>query len=199
MSAGTLAFLKQLFGSAWHVKGDDIAKRLAHVEGTASPIGSVTPDFIGQQYIDTTNKAVFTSTGTTNTSWVRSGSLIEVSSFSFTPAAGAANIANVTITPLDSQGNAMTGIREIEVWLSDAATGAGLTATTASGTVQAKSGEGTVLTALTAKKHILAQSKASGTFILEITDTAKTLFYVAVRGPGGVASVSSQLITGNYG
>jgi len=121
-------------------------------------------------------------------------------SFTFAAAAGGSNVAEVTITPRDAAGAALAGVRTLEMWLSDAATGAGITGTTASGTVTAKSGEGTVLTALTAKKHLSAQTKAAGTFVLEITDSAKTGFYVCVKNPAtGLVSVSAQLVTGNYG
>lgn len=123
-----------------------------------------------------------------------------IASLAFAAAAGAANVCNVTVTPKDADGNALTGIRELELWLSDAATGAGLTGTDASGTVTNKASEGTVLTALTAKKHILVQAKAAGTFVLEITDAAKTGFYVCARIPGsGLPSVSTQLQTADYG
>lgn len=115
-------------------------------------------------------------------------------------AAGAANVCDVTITVKDAAGSTLAGIRNLDVWLSDAATGAGLTAVTASGTVQAKTGEGTDLTALTAKKHLKVQTKAAGTYVLEITDTAKTGFYVCVKNPlTGAPVVSAQLVSGNYG
>lgn len=118
----------------------------------------------------------------------------------FAPAAGGANVCEVTITVKDAAAATLTGIRNLEIWLSDAATGAGLTGTTASGTVTAKAASGTVLTALTAKKHLIGQTLAAGTFILEITDTAKTGFYVAVANPlTGAPIVSAQLVTGNYG
>ena len=121
-------------------------------------------------------------------------------SFTFAAAAGGSNVTEVTITPRDAAGAALTGVRTIELWLSDDATGAGLTATTASGTVVNKSAEGTVLTALTAKKHLSAQTKAAGTFVLQITDSAKTGFYVCVKNPAtGLVSVSAQLVSGNYG
>ena len=104
------------------------------------------------------------------------------------------------MTPKDGAGAAMARVRNLEVWLSDAATGAGLTATTASGTVTTKASEGAVLTALTAKKHIKLQTKVAGTAILQITDAAKTGFYVCVENPatGGVHA-SRQLVTGDYG
>ena len=75
-----------------------------------------------------------------------------------------------------------------------------MTGTTASGEVTAKTASGVDMGALTAKKVLLAQTKADGTFILSITDTAKTGFYVcAVPLRGGAPSVSAQLITANYG
>lgn len=118
---------------------------------------------------------------------------------SFAVAAGGTNVSEVTITPRFG-GSAIAGVRALEVYLSDSAVGAGLTATTASGTVQAKSGEGTVHTALTAKKHLAVATKAAGTFVLEITDTAKTGFYVCVVNPTtGAVHVSAQLVTANYG
>ena len=115
-------------------------------------------------------------------------------------AAGGANVAEVTLTVKDAAGATLTGIRNLEVWLSDAATGAGLTGTTASGTVTAKDASGTVLTAITAKQHMSVQTLATGVFVLAITDTAKSGFYVAVKHPlTGAPIVSAQLITANYG
>lgn len=137
---------------------------------------------------------------------IESGGLLKVAgvampaNIAFAAAAGGANVCEVTITVQDGAGSTLAGIRNLEIWLSDAATGAGLTGTTASGTVTAKTSEGTVLTALTAKKHLIGQTKAAGTFVLEITDTAKTGFYVCAALPGtGIPEVSSQLVTGDYG
>lgn len=119
---------------------------------------------------------------------------------SFSIAPGAANICNVTITIQDNNSTTLARAHNFEVWLSDAATGVGLTATTASGTVQAKSASGTVMGALTAKKALRVQSLATGVFILEITDTAKTGFYIAVKtDTGAVFQVSRQLLTADYG
>lgn len=119
---------------------------------------------------------------------------------SFTPAAGGANVCEVTIAVKDAAGNALAGVRNLEIWLSDAASGAGLTGTTASGAVAVKASSGTDLTALTAKKHLIGQTKSDGTYILSITDTAKTLFYVCVRHPmTGAPIVSAKLVSGNYG
>lgn len=121
-------------------------------------------------------------------------------SVTLTPAAGAANVCEVTLQAKDAAGVAMTRAVMLLVWLSDAATGVGLTATTASGAVTAKASSGTDFGALTTKKALVAQTKTDGTFILSITDTGKTGFYVCARPwHGGAPFVSSQLTSGNYG
>lgn len=120
-------------------------------------------------------------------------------SYTFAAAAGAANITEVTITAQDADGNTVAAPLAFTVWLSDAATGVGLTATAASGTVQAKSASGADFGALTAKKALVVQTLATGVYILEITDTAKTGFFVAAQAPNGAASISAQLVTGDYG
>lgn len=121
-------------------------------------------------------------------------------SFTFTPEAGASNVSEVTIQAKDAAGVNMARAVIMLVYLSDADTGIGLTGTTASGAVTAKAASGTDFGATTAKKAFLAQTKADGTFILSITDTAKTGFFVcAVPLRGGAPSVSAALVAGNYG
>jgi hypothetical protein len=119
----------------------------------------------------------------------------------FTIAAGGANVCEVTIQAKDAAGTNIARPVPLLVWLSDAATGAGLTGTTASGTVQAKAASGADFGVLTAKKALIAQTLANGSYILEITDTAKTGFYVGceVLGDGLAHGVSRQLVTGDYG
>lgn len=117
----------------------------------------------------------------------------------FSPAAGGSNVSEVTITVKDGNGVAVTTPVIIDVLLSDAATGLGLTATTASGAVAAKSASGTDLSTLVSKKALKVQTLANGTYVLSITDTAKTGFYVVANIPGQKPSVSSQLVSGNYG
>lgn len=115
-------------------------------------------------------------------------------------AAGASNVTEVTFTVRDAAGDAVTAPHSLIIMLSDAATGAGLTATTASGTVAAKAASGTDLATLTTKKALLVQTKADGTYILSITDTAKTNFYpVAFIPATGQAYVGTQISTANYG
>lgn len=127
------------------------------------------------------------------------GSMIPAS-FTFTPAAGAANVCDVVIQAVDSAGNAMAGVFSFDVFLSDAATGVGLTGTSASGTVTAKSASGAVVGTYTAKKALRVQSLATGAFTLEVTDSAKTAFYPAVVHPTtGRAVVGDALATADYG
>ena len=118
----------------------------------------------------------------------------------FSAAAGGANVAEVTITIEDADGDPPEKPVNLDVWLSDADTGAGLTATTASGTVTAKSASGIVLDTFTAKKSLRCQTLANGTFVLEITDSSKTAFYVCAQNPGtGATEVATVLATGDYG
>lgn len=108
-----------------------------------------------------------------------------------------ANICNVTFQATDSLGNPLSKVASMEVLLSDAATGAGLTATTASGGIAAAAGGGVVLGVLTAAKALLVQTNASGQFILAITDTAKTLFYPVAQYAGATV-VGAQLTAASY-
>lgn len=117
----------------------------------------------------------------------------------FTPAAGSANVCNVTIQFQDLQGNNLAQVFEFSWFLSDSSVGNGLTATTASGTVGAGS-KGTDVYGKVSKKAGDALTDNTGAYVLSITDTAKTGFYVCVCNPGtGLTVVSAQLVTGNYG
>jgi len=145
------------------------------------------------------DSALDLSLGTTLLGLVKQGGANLPASITFSIGAGSANISNITITVVDAAGNPVLGVHNLDVWLSDAASGAGLTGTTASGTVQAKSASGTVLTAYVAKKALRVQTLATGVFVLEITDTAKTGFYIGAQLGGRVAIVSSQLVAASYG
>jgi hypothetical protein len=114
-------------------------------------------------------------------------------------AAGTANVTLVTLTVKDILGRIGPRVRNIMVYLSDSATGVGLTAITASGAVAAGA-SGIDLGDLTAKKSKLVQTTAAGVYILSITDTAKTAFVVCVDlGNGQSPLIVLTLATGNYG
>lgn len=121
----------------------------------------------------------------------------------FTIAQGAtSNITLITITPCDKDGSQISHSDSKPVsylvYLSDSASGLGITATTASGAVAAGS-KGAVLATETASKALRVISDANGEFQLSITDTAKTLFYVCFVNPAtGVVYTSRRLVTGDY-
>lgn len=127
-------------------------------------------------------------------------SLTTLMSFTFAYAPGASNIATVQLTAVDGNGAVEAGVPPFLLWLSDAATGAGLTATTASGAVAVVSTFGADFADLTAKKLKLVQPNVSGVYKLSITDTAKTGFYICALNPyTGQVVPSRQLLTADYG
>lgn len=62
-----------LFGTAAHVKANDLSYRWGYISGSGSPVGSLTPLFIGQEYLDTSGNNWWRSNGTGNTNWVEVG------------------------------------------------------------------------------------------------------------------------------
>lgn len=115
-----------------------------------------------------------------------------------TPVAPSANVTEIAITVVDGAGTAIAGVFNLDVWLSDSADGAGLTATTASGAVAAKTSSGVDLSVMVAKKATRVQTLATGIYTLSITDTAKTAFKVCAQC--GVAKATPRtLTTADYG
>ena len=125
---------------------------------------------------------------------------VEPTDLTFAIAAAGSNVSEVTITVKNAAGTTLASVWTTRVWLSDSATCAALTTTTASGTVTAKAASGVVVSTSTAKKDLVVSTLATGVFILEITDTAKTGFFVCGAIPGKAkADASAQLVTGSYG
>jgi len=114
-----------------------------------------------------------------------------------TNAAGAANHSTVTFTVKDGFGTAIAYPVIFTFWLSDAATGLAVTATTASGGFAAGA-SGSIFGTLTTSKCAVAQTTAAGVFILDITDTSKTTFYPCAQLLG-ITTVGAQLTAGSYG
>lgn len=115
-------------------------------------------------------------------------------------AAGAANVCTITVTWKDRSGNTVKGVRAFDIYLSDAATGAGLTSSAISGEVVATTGAS--LATVTTHKRWTVQSAATGIFVGSMTDTAKTQgLYVCVVDPQtGLPIVSaSATVTASYG
>lgn len=129
--------------------------------------------------------------------WLAGKQFIAMLGFAFAQGASS-NITLVTIQAEDKNGNPIAQQTALDVYLSDSATGAGVTATTASGAVAAGSA-GVDLVDLTAKKFKKVLTDNTGKYVLSITDTAKTGFYVCAVNPAiGVVSVSRQLTAADY-
>lgn len=104
----------------------------------------------------------------------------------------------VTITAKDAAGATVAAAIPFEFWFTDAATGIGLTADSFSGALTAPS-VGAIHTALTAKKHVLGITAASGIATLLIVDSANpTDVYAAVRKPLGNGVVVSVVSGTNW-
>lgn len=111
----------------------------------------------------------------------------------FVEAAGAAtDEALVTVTLVDAAGTAVAAKTTVEVWYSDAATGAGVQATAAAGTVELDSG--TIMVTYAAKKHFLVETTSAGQFIISAIDTGNQAGYLAVKLPNGEVAVSGALV-----
>ncbi len=78
--------------------------------------------------------------------------------------------ANVTITVKDAAGATIAAVHRLEVYISETSDCRGLTADSYSGAVTTETGD--VLTALTAKKHLIVNTAATGIAVLSIVASA---------------------------
>ena len=108
------------------------------------------------------------------------------------------NIANVNFQLQDVAGVAIAAPFAFDLYLSDSATGAGITATTPSGGIAAVSSDGTILGVGTTSKSVSVITNASGLFELAITDSAKTGYYPVAVLRNGAIQVGAQLTTASY-
>ena len=104
----------------------------------------------------------------------------------------------VTFTVVDAEGDAVAARHTLNVWISDDATGDGLTGTSASGALTAVTG--TILTALTAKKHILANTASTGILKLLLVDSANTAGerFCCTNPINGKLVLGSATVTASY-
>ncbi len=97
-------------------------------------------------------------------------------------AAGAANVMTVTITVKDAAAATIAAVHRLDMWVSEAATGIGLTADTISGDLTV--GTGSELQEIVSKKHYTLLTAATGIIVLSIEDTAKPADqYIVVANP----------------
>jgi hypothetical protein len=119
-------------------------------------------------------------------------------SATFTPAAGASTICNVTIQLQDLASVNCSTVFDLTVWLSDSSVGAGFAAHVPTGGITVTSG--TSVFSKVTNIAIEALTTATGSMVLQITDTARTAYFVCTELPGtGLVAVSAQLVTANYG
>lgn len=111
---------------------------------------------------------------------------------SFTIGTEAANAINVAVELQDSEGNAVESVQVVTVFLSDADTGLGVTATAPDGGV-AVGTDGAVIAAVTAGKVLIVQTEADGTFDLTLTEAAGATWYMVVVLPNGKQAVSGAI------
>jgi hypothetical protein len=102
----------------------------------------------------------------------------------------------VTFQAADVFGNAVKAVFDLDLLLSDAATGAGLTGTTASGGISVTTG--TQLLAMVASKALRVQTDVNGKAVMQIIDSAKTGFYPVSSLWGRGYSVGAALTASSY-
>ncbi len=114
-----------------------------------------------------------------------------VASVSWAVTAGAANVCIMTGTIKDAAGVTIAASRPLLLYISEAATGIGITADTYS--TGASITTGTQLVALTANKAWLINTHTNGTFAISITATAKPAdqYGVAINWTTGQLSISA--------
>ena len=101
------------------------------------------------------------------------------------------NVVAVDIQVVDSDGEDLENVYALEVFITDDEAGETLAVTAPDGGVAvASEGEGAVLVALTANKHLQCITGSTGLLNLEITETGDDVFYVGVRLPNGKYVVS---------
>lgn len=112
-------------------------------------------------------------------------------------AGAATDEMDITITVKDAAGETIAAVHQLEVWITDSATAYTLTATAASGALTAV--DGGIITALTAKKHIVCVTPATGIINLSLVDSVNTAGeIICVKLPNGSFSVSAASVAGSY-
>lgn len=103
-----------------------------------------------------------------------------------------------TLTVVDADGSAIAAVHSLEVWIADAADGIDLTSTSASGALTAATGS--IKTALTAKKHVLVNTAATGVAVLLLVDSANTAGerFVVAHPTTGAAIIGAATVAGDY-
>lgn len=127
-----------------------------------------------------------------------------INQVSFTYATGGqVNQTYITIKALSGANQAAVPMTPILVYMSDSASGAGVTATASSGTVGIGTGIIAFVTAATptvatSRIPVMGITDSVGTLRVEIVDTAKTRYYPVAILPDGRRFVGPRLATASY-
>lgn len=112
-------------------------------------------------------------------------------------AGAATDEMDITITCKNAAGETIAAVHQLEVWITDSATAYTLTGTSASGALTAV--DGGILSVLTAKKHIICVTPATGIINLSLVDSANTAGeIVCVKLPNGSFSTSAASTAADY-
>lgn len=104
---------------------------------------------------------------------------------------------DITITAVNGKGETVAAVTPFEMWISEADTGIGLTADTYSGAVTASTGA--IHTAVTAKKHFLGVTAATGIAVITAVDSANPADqYVVVAKPDRRGVIVSEASGTNW-
>ena len=104
---------------------------------------------------------------------------------------------DITVTATDKDGTAIATALPMLMWMSEAATCAGLTADTYSGDLTA--GTGAIIGPLTAKKAWIVQAAATGVFVATLVDSANPADqYVCIGHPITGTPIASAVSGTNW-
>lgn len=158
------------------------------MSGVPAPVAKIIGEFIDAQQADDSELADLAANLTATGAELNTLDNV-VASVSWAVTAGAANICIMTGTIKDAAGATIAAVRNLTVYISEAATGIGVTADSYSTGAALSDGTGT---ALVANKVFLVQTGTDGVFAISITDTAKPAdqYGVAIL-PNGSMSISA--------
>lgn len=86
----TAAILKTIM--APQIGREDLCDAIGYIENAGTPNAAVTPEFIGQKCLDTTNSVWYRAKGATNADWVVEGTAVNTAVTAGTPAASKAAV-----------------------------------------------------------------------------------------------------------
>ena len=148
----------------------------------------------GADVIENTDELIEVTTAIKS---VAQGGTYQSVRFTASVAQGAENVATVTLQAIDGAGASLAGVRNVNVFLSDSATGVDLASTFTPTAITATTGK--IIASITALLHLVCQTDATGKVVLSLTDALKAQGYVAIVNPQTGAVSTLHVVTGSYG